>query len=301
MNNKKMTNWPVAAGMASHLIPINERNGHIPAKERIMQPKSQRSTTFFLFIAVLIFTGFITGSSRAFASQEDPVEALNEKITLLKELRLKQQFPARMINTLNDALPQGSWLIRLDYFKGYISLEGFAPSNKLVADFMTKLKAAKGLFYNERFLGSTRISGTDGPKFLFRINFSCNETAQTKLPGKDRMDKAVLKALERGLVNKNEAKGMSEKIETMLADANLKVTQWTTTPALSPIKYGEYTRKVDVQGNFENLRMFFNNVARLEKYVVIYEIKSESQSLMEPDPTIKVVFKFSLFIGDKGE
>lgn len=252
-------------------------------------------------MAVLILTVIIAGHSGAFASQIDPAESLNEKITLLKELRLKHRFAARMMNTLNDALPQGAWLTRLDYFNSNISLEGFAPSKKLVAGFMEKLKASKGLFYNERSLGSTRVAGSDGPKFLFRVNFACNETAQTKLPGKDRIDKTVLKTLERGCVGKDEAKGMSERIETMLADSNLKVTQWTTTPALSRISYGEYTRKVDIRGNFANLRMFFNNVARLDKYVVIYELKTESQSLMEPDPTITAVFKFSIYIKDKGE
>jgi len=266
-----------------------------------MQTTLHRSTAFLLLIAVLLLMGIVTGHSRAFASQEDPAEAITEKITILKELRLKQQFAAKMMNTLSDGLPQGAWLSKLDYFDSHIDLEGFAPSNSQIADFLMKIKAATGLFYNERLLGSSRVAGTGGPKFLFRISFACNETAQTKLPGKDKFDKTVLKELERGLVSENEANEVAKQIETMLADSNLKITQWTTAPALSRISYGEYTRKVDVQGCFDDFKMFCNNVARLEKCVVIYELKVDSQALMEPNASITAVFKFSFFIGDKGE
>lgn len=265
-----------------------------------MQTKLKKSTAFFISLAIAIFTGLFAWHTRTFASQTMSQEDLSREIEFLNELKMKQLFPARMMNTLNEALPEGTWLTRLNYFKSNLSLEGFARSNELVGTFITNIKAQGGILYNEKVLGLTKFNYGGRVKIFFRINFSCKEITINKRK-KKRVDETVLKELKRKLYNKNEATGIAKKIEAIIRNSNLTVRQWTSAPSNAQTRYGELSQFVDVQGNFQNLAVFFNNLARMNKIITINELSFEALSLEEEEPTVTARFNFSIYISDSGE
>jgi Tfp pilus assembly protein PilN len=286
--------------MSSPHIPLNKRIRQILSKERNMQTTLKKSTTFLLSITAIIFTAFVVGQTWANASEASLSNDLSKKIHHLDELKMKQQFPAKMMNTLNEALAEGGWFTKLDYSGTNLSAAGFARSNDQVAQFLTTLKKPGGILYNGMLLSSTKFSEGGRDKFFFRANFSC-KTASADKKSKKKVNEKVLANLERGLAKKNDVRGIVEKIEAMLSDSQLKITQWTSAPSLSRSVYGEFSQKVDLQGNYHNLTSFFNNLARMDKVVTINELYVESQSLTEGDFTVTARFIFSLFIKDKGE
>lgn len=263
-----------------------------------MKPIFKKTAFFFLLIPAIIFAAFVAGQSLIFASQAVLDDDPGQKIDHLRELRMKQQFPAKMMNTLNEALPEGGWFTKLDFRGSSLIVEGFAGSNAEVAQFLTTLKKPGGILTNGMLLSSTKFSQGGRNTYFFRANFSCKAAAGNKR--KLSATEKTAANLERGLAKKNETKGIAKKIETMLSKYQLKVTMWTSAPSLSRTSYGEFSRKVDLKGDYNNLTSFFNNLARMDKLVAINELYVESLSLNEGD-FVTVRFIFSLFFKDMGE
>jgi len=71
---------------------------------------------------------------------EEQKALYEKKITLIRQLKSRQEVPVRIIDELSKNLPDWVWLTQATYEKQRVRLKGKALSNNLIADYISNLE-----------------------------------------------------------------------------------------------------------------------------------------------------------------
>jgi len=108
---------------------------------------------------------------------------LTKKVTLIGQLKSRQQSTVKMMDELSNALPEWVWLTGLSFSGNQLGLNGKALNNNLIANFINNLKATNS-FSNIEFRNSTRRKQAGFEDiFTFRITCTFNEQPSGKKAG----------------------------------------------------------------------------------------------------------------------
>jgi len=315
-----ISRMPLSLGMASPHIPMKERILQILSKERIMDTKLKNSTTLLIGLIAIVLTGFIIGHSWTFAlgenpekeqSQADPVE---QRAAFLNNLAKAHHYPAKIMTTLENALPADTRLTGITFSQKKLTIIGETLESDNIKKFLQSLKD-QDMFENLEF---KEISKPDRekPGIQFQVNalYKEGEDSDKKTKNQDRhkdtktgvkSKELLLNRLENRLAAETEIAPILRKLQGMITASKLKILRWSTMKDVNSYKgssgqaiYTEVPVMIHLHGNLHHLALLFKNVSELKTFAVIDELKIKplSGKLKTELLTWEVNFKISFYI-----
>jgi hypothetical protein len=263
-----------------------------------MKTKLKKSLLFLLSLVSVIFFGFIIGLAWTFASETVSKDDLNKRIHFLYKLKALQKHPTAVLHTLDKALPDGVWITGLNVNKAKLSLQGQALNNNRIAEYINHLKGEK-IFNNIEFNRSTRIKKKGQNIFKFSLTLLPGEIIVEKIKGQKQHDlRAILSRLENRLLEKIEIEKILNEIQFMLIDSNLEIMGIapTSTNSKKLYMYTGYPLSIQVDGNYNNLNLFFDKISKMDKMATIDELKIKPLSRTSKNTTLSATFKITMYI-----
>ncbi len=108
----------------------------------------------------------------------DSIEKLNaeknkisKQIAGLKVLSKKRYVLAKIMDSIQNLIPEKAWLVKLSYKDNTIVVEGRAPDDTTVSSFMQNLEESS-LFANVTWIDSKEVNEPQGVVKLFNIQFN---------------------------------------------------------------------------------------------------------------------------------
>ena len=108
----------------------------------------------------------------------DSIEKLNaeknkisKQIAELKVISKKRYVLAKIMDTIQNLIPEKAWLVKLSYKDNAILVEGRAPDDTTVSSFMQNLEESS-LFANVTWIDSKEVNEPQGVVKLFNIQFN---------------------------------------------------------------------------------------------------------------------------------
>ena len=92
-----------------------------------------------------------------------------EKINIIRQLRLNQSGPVRLLDQVSRSLPMSVWLINLSQKGNQVAVEGKALTNPVLVDFINQLKQSD-LFSDVLLLESRQGRENDVPIYNFKLS-----------------------------------------------------------------------------------------------------------------------------------
>jgi len=80
---------------------------------------------------------------------------LEQKISLINQLKFQQSIPIRIMTVISRSLPDWVWLTEASYERQRVQIKGRALSNNLIADYMASLEKS-GVFSAVNIISSTQ-------------------------------------------------------------------------------------------------------------------------------------------------
>lgn len=76
---------------------------------------------------------------------QEEKERVEEKLALIDSLEKARTGPVELFKKVSEAIPDNAWIVSINQMPGVITLNGFAASDNVVADFMRGLERQKGI------------------------------------------------------------------------------------------------------------------------------------------------------------
>jgi Tfp pilus assembly protein PilO len=208
------------------------------------------------------------------ASMSESQEILSQEIMF--ELEEQQKFPTLLCNELAQ-LTAGSniELTVLQTSGDHMTIEGTAPSNSVVADFMRNL-ANSPLFQNVE-LHDSRVRQAGGQKRkAFQITATVDSSSAEPLVVTSQ------ELFRKFLKEKKDIPLLLEQINASLLDAGLTVQLFQPIEAIPKDGYVEIPVRIEAVGSYQNGMAFVEIIGKLDRFVTLRDIEVHFD---EPDAT----------------
>jgi type IV pilus assembly protein PilN len=97
-------------------------------------------------------------------------KAIQQKASLIENLKKNQSVPVRLLDDLSNLLPDGIWLSTVAYNNTQVTIEGIGFTNMDIVAFVENLK--KSSTYTEVYLEETKQAKVDKTDvYNFKLNF----------------------------------------------------------------------------------------------------------------------------------
>lgn len=123
-----------------------------------------------------------------------------------------------------------------------------------------------------------------------------NESKLKKLEDEKASNEAILEELKGILPEKQEVSQILRKIQAIASNARLKTGTFTFNNETKRDIYLEWPIVISLEGNYHNLGMFFDQVARLKKIFTIDGLHISPLNSLSYDNTIKANFTATTYI-----
>jgi len=123
-----------------------------------------------------------------------------------------------------------------------------------------------------------------------------NESKLKKLEDEKASNEAILEELKGILPEKQEVSQILRKIQAIASNARLKTGTFTFNNETKRDIYLEWPIVISLEGNYHNLGMFFDQVARLKKIFTIDGLRISPLNSLSYDNTIKANFTATTYI-----
>lgn len=134
-------------------------------------------------------------------------KVLKEKIITIANLKAKKHGPVHVLDELNSAIPERSWITSIKERDGALELQGLALDNQTIADFMRTIDAAKYLGTSELVVSSQEeLNSVKIKQFTVRAQLKNPFVIETS-----KQDAAV--AMPLGAKERSKPKAKAEKKE----------------------------------------------------------------------------------------
>lgn len=107
--------------------------------------------------------------------------------------------------------------------------------------------------------------------------------------------KVVLEKLKEILPEKKEISQNLKKIQSIITTARLIIQKWTTRKEVRREIYVEHPYSINLEGNYHNLGMFFDQLSKLKKIFTVNNLNLSPNSKMTRAYSIKVSFTASTY------
>jgi type IV pilus assembly protein PilO len=107
---------------------------------------------------------------------------------------------------------------------------------------------------------------------------------------------AKLETLKRILPPAKETPDLMRKVQALAAQSNLAIKTFTPQAVVNKDFYQEWPIKVDVQGTYHNLALFFDRVSRLSRLVNVGDLKIQALTQQTGSTTISASCTATTFV-----
>ena len=107
---------------------------------------------------------------------------------------------------------------------------------------------------------------------------------------------AKLETLKRILPPAKETPDLMRKVQALASQSNLAIKTFTPQPVVNKDFYQEWPIKVDVQGTYHNLALFFDRVSRLSRLVNVGDLKIAALGTQTGSTTIQASCVATTFV-----
>ena len=107
---------------------------------------------------------------------------------------------------------------------------------------------------------------------------------------------AKLETLKRILPPAKETPDLMRKVQALAAQSNLRIKTFTPQPVVNKDFYQEWPIKVEVEGTYHNLALFFDRVSRLSRLVNVGDLKIVALQAQSGSTTISAACNATTFV-----
>jgi len=228
------------------------------------------------------------------ASGPDEAATLRGKIDLINGLLSQRDLAARVLDDLSAALPDRVWLTEVSYEAAGIRAKGNAPSNTLLADYVSRLGSSSSLA--EVSLQSSvqrRIRNREYQEFVIQaqVRGARGEMPSGSEAGTESGDVAALtgrlEELEKVFSPDKDSAGILRQFQQAAGDLGLKITKFVPGNESPREFYSEWPISIEVTGSRQNLKRFFGSISDLPQLWLIKKFSFNSISAQEADSPIR--------------
>ncbi|MCB0358554.1 MAG: PilN domain-containing protein [Bdellovibrionales bacterium] len=121
---------------------------------------------------------------------EDKKAMLKEKLSTIALLKSRKHGPVRVLDSLNDAIPERAWLEKVKERDGFIEIYGIALDNQTIAEFIGALEASP-FFGDLRLDHSKHLVVEDVPLKEFMLRGKLIEPLHAAVGGGTKPEEAA--------------------------------------------------------------------------------------------------------------
>lgn len=261
---------------------------------------NRRLFPFFCLGACLVSAACPSGPS---APGRDKARVLERRIDFINDLTSRRGLAARALDELSAALPDGIWLTEVVYDTEGIRLKGRAPSNTLLADYVSSLGARPSL--TGVALQSSvqkQARNREYQEFALQALVKNARAVESSGPGAGPGSGDVtalagrLEELEKILPPRKETADLLRQFQRAAGDSGLKITRFapgTETPGES---YNEWPVAVEVAGSRQGLIRFLKGLTDWPRLWLIKKCSFKAVSNDDADSPVRASLTAQTFL-----
>ena len=201
-------------------------------------------------------------SSNAPSSGEAKAAALERKADHLSRLLGRRHEAAQALDDLTSALPESVRLTEVVYDASGVQIKGGAPTNNLLADYLSRLGEGPSL-ENVILRGSAMKTVRGRERVDFFLQAAVRDPGSAPSPPGD--DPAVrLEALEKVLPPRQDTARMLRELQMLALESGLQMTRFAPGVETAGEFTGELPVSIEVSGDLAGLGRYLRGLAGLD-------------------------------------
>jgi len=224
-------------------------------------------------------------SSSGPSPAEKEAAALERKAKHIEGRVARRPLAAEAFDALTAALPDRVWLTEIVYDPKGIQAKGNAPTNTVLADFMSRLAESPPLA-DVTLRGSSlrTVRGRERVEFLLQaaVRDPGSVFATANVPLAVR-----LKELEKTLPPRQDPSEMLREIQRLVLDSGLQMTKFVPGVEVAGEFTGELAATIEVAGSVADIGRFFRGLASLPRLWVVEKFSLKSVAADDPRSDVR--------------
>ena len=238
-------------------------------------------TSFLICLGVGLALAACTSgpsSSASSSSKRDDAAVLELKIEHIEGLLARRSTAGAVLDDLMSALPERAWLTEVAYDPGKVQIKGNAPSNNLLADYVSRLDGRPSL--TNLVLRSSAMKIVRGRESQqFTLEAIARDAGSAPAPA-GTSPAVRFEELEKALPSRQDTAGMLRELQRLALDAGLQMTKFAPGAEVA----GEFTSalpvSIEVAGDGSELGRYLLDFAGLSR---LWTVERFSFKAVSPD------------------
>ncbi len=231
---------------------------------------------------------------------------LEGKIAFLEDVLNRRTVAARLLGDLTVALPGRVWPTEVAYDGRAVRVKGRAPSNDLVADYVSGLERS-AVLADVSLVSSTQWGTRNTGYVEFELQASVRNGAEKNAPTPDRGPNPEspnalprrLEELEKVISAPTGNAGALRDLQNAANDARLAVTTFAPGAQAPGEFYNEWPVSVEVAGSREALGRYLERIAGLPRLWLVNKFSFRAESEGDPRSPVRASLVARTFISHK--
>src|SRR5512136_605202 len=205
-----------------------------------------------------------TGPSSA---REAETARLERKVDFLESLIARRPQASEAFEALASALPDRAWLTEIVYDPKGIQAKGNAPSNTILADYMSRLAESPSLT-DVTLRGSSLRTVRDRERVEFLLQAAARGAVSAS-PASGGSSAARLAELEKVLPARQDPSEMLRELQRLALGSGLQMTKFVPGVEVAGEFAGELAATIEVAGDQAEVGGYLRNLAALPRLWVV--------------------------------
>lgn len=224
-------------------------------------------------------------SSGSSPSRQDQAATLERKAGHIEGLLARRSLAAGMLGDLMSALPDRVWLTEVVYDAGKVQAKGRAPSNNLVADYLSRLEGGPSLM--NVVLRSSAMKIVRGRE---QQEFALEAVARDLLSASAPVGSspaARIEELEKSLPARQDNADMLRDLQRLVLDAGLQMTKFAPGGEVPGEFTSEWPVAIEVSGTPDELGRYLKDLSELPRLWVVDKFSFKAVSPDDPRSPVR--------------
>jgi hypothetical protein len=228
------------------------------------------------FCLALISCNSGPSSSASSSSKKDEAAILERKAEHIESLLARRTAASDVLDALISTLPDRAWLTEVVFGSGNVQFRGRAPSNNLVADYLSRLGESPSLSNLAlRSSGIKIVHGRESQEFALEaaVRDSGSASATAGMPPAARLEE-----LEKALPSGQDTAAVLRELQRLALDTGLRMTKFAPGAEVP----GEFTSAlpvaIEVSGDLAELGRYLRGLAALSRLWVVEKFSFKAAS-----------------------
>ena len=227
-----------------------------------------------------------SSSAAASSSGKDQAAALERKVEHIEGLLARRAQAGRVLDALISALPDRVRLTEAAYDSGKVRVKGNAPSNNLVADYLSRLEGSPSLMNVALRTSAMKIArGRESQEFALEAR--PQEASRARQPPPTCLLAARLAELEKALPARQDNAAMLRDLQRLALEAGLQMTKFAPGAEIPGEFTGERPVAIEVSGGPSALGRYLKGLSELPRLCVVDKFSFKAVSGEDPRSPVR--------------